>query len=66
MNPSSYGSASFEIANINENDFDKSFEKKISEYEESGNTMWVATLRNWLPKAAFEMSVSAVTGGEPS
>ncbi|MBC2575255.1 alpha/beta fold hydrolase [Peptostreptococcus canis] len=66
LDPSSYGSASFEIANINENDFDKSFEKKIAEYEESGNTMWVAALRNWLPKAAFEMSVNAVSGGEIS
>ncbi len=64
LEPSGYGSASFEIANFNEDDLDKSLERKITEYERSGNTMWVATLRNWLPKAAFELSVNAVKGGE--
>lgn len=62
LDPSSEGSASFEIANFNENDLDKTFEKKLTEYEKSGNTMWVATLRNWLPKAAFEISTNAVSG----
>ena len=43
-----------------------SFEKKLIEYEKSGNTMWTATLRSWLPKAAFELSVNAVSGGKVS
>ena len=66
LEPSTPGSASFEFANFNEMDLDKSFENKLIEYEKSGNTMWTATLRNWLPKAAFELSVNAVSGGKVS
>lgn len=66
LDPSSYGSASFEFANFSENDLDMLFKKKIVEYEKSVNTMWVSTLKNWLPKAAFEISVNAVNGGEIS
>jgi hypothetical protein len=66
LEPSTPGSASFEFSNFNEMDLDKSFEKKLIEYEKSGNTMWTATLRNWLPKAAFELSVNAVSGGKVS
>lgn len=66
LDPSRPGSASFEIANLNENDLDNTFERKLTEYEKSGNTMWVATLRNWLPKAAFEISTNAVRGGRTS
>lgn len=39
---------------------------KIEKYESEGNTMWISTLRNWLPKAAYEISQDAVYGGEPS
>lgn len=66
LDPSSYGSASFEIANFNESDLDNNFERKFTEYEKSGNTMWAATLKNWLPKAAFEISINAVSGGRIS
>ncbi|HEM2757296.1 TPA: alpha/beta hydrolase [Streptococcus suis] len=66
LDPSSQGSASFEIANFSESDLNKIFERKLIEYEKSGNTMWVATLRNWLPKAAFEISKNAVSGGRIS
>ncbi len=66
LDPSSQGTASFEIANFSERDLNTIFERKLTEYEKSGNTMWVATLRNWLPKAAFEISKNAVSGGRIS
>lgn len=66
LDPSSPDSASFEIANFDEDDLDSTFERKLTEYEKLGNTMWVATLRNWLPKAAFEISTNAVSGGKTS
>lgn len=66
LDPSTQGSASFEIAGFDEKDLDNTFGRKLVEYEKSGNTMWVATLRNWLPKAAFEISNNAVRGGEIS
>ncbi|XVG95725.1 alpha/beta fold hydrolase [Eubacteriales bacterium KG127] len=59
-------SASFKIAGFNKNDLDNDFKKNLAEYTESGYTMWTATLRNWLPKAAFEISCNAVAGGKIS
>lgn len=66
LDPSTLGAVSFEIATFNERDLNKAFEQKIGEYEKSGHTTWVATLRNWLPKAAFEISKNAVSGGKIS
>lgn len=66
LDPSSHGAASFEIGHLDESDLENSFKIKLMEYERSGNTMWVATLKNWLPKAAFEVSINAVSGGTPS
>ncbi|AXJ13679.1 alpha/beta fold hydrolase [Streptococcus pluranimalium] len=66
LDPSSHNSASFEIANLSENNFDKIFKRKLTEYETLGNTMWVATLKNWLPKAALGISKNAVHGGKIS
>ncbi len=60
LDPSSHNSASFEIANLSENNFDKIFKRKLTEYETLGNTIWVATLKNWLPKAALGISKNAV------
>lgn len=66
LDPSKQGSASFEIASIDKNDLENTFKRKLIEYEKSGSTMWASTLRNWLPKAAFDISTNAVTGGKLS
>jgi hypothetical protein len=66
LDPSVQGAASFEIASFDKDNLEEVFKRKLREYEESGSTMWTATLRNWLPKAAFEISTHAVRGGEIS
>lgn len=66
LDPSVQGAASFEIASFDKDNLEDVFKRKLKEYEETGSTMWTATLRNWLPKAAFEISSHAVRGGEIS
>ena len=63
LEPSGHGDASFDIANLDADDLGNSLDKLIAEYEKEGNTMWSATLRNWLPKAAYDLSKDAVKGG---
>lgn len=65
LDPSVYGSASWELAGLDSENVETEFSKKIEEYKNSGSTMWTATLRNWLPKAAHEISKNAVAGGNP-
>ena len=66
LDPSVQGEASFEIASFDKDNLEEVFKIKLKEYEESGSTMWTATLRNWLPKAAFEISTHSVRGGKIS
>ncbi|MDY2960494.1 MAG: alpha/beta hydrolase [Hornefia sp.] len=64
--PSTKGSASWELSQLNNKNLDSEILEKIKEYMESGNTMWASSLKNCLPKAIHEMSKNAVSGGIPS
>lgn len=66
LEPSKKGDSSWEIAQLNSENLESEMLRKIEEYENEGNTMWTSTLKNWLPKAAYEISQDAVYGGEPS
>ncbi len=66
LEPSKKGAASWDIAQLNSENLESEILQKIEEYENEGNTMWTSTLKNWLPKAAYEISQNAVYGGEPS
>ncbi|WP_455617413.1 alpha/beta fold hydrolase [Eisenbergiella sp.] len=67
LDPSAMGSASHRIASFTENYFvGTGFQEIIDENKKNGNTMWAAALANWLPAAAYGLSLSAVKGGEPS
>lgn len=65
LRPSIKGEASREFANIIYKNLEADLMLKIKEYEATGNTMWVSSLRNWLPKAVYEISKDAIVGGEP-
>ncbi|MBF0935108.1 MAG: alpha/beta hydrolase, partial [Abiotrophia defectiva] len=66
LDPSSDGAASFDIASLDEANLEREFAKRLVYYQQAGYTTWLATLRNWLPKAAFEISRNAVQGGQAS
>lgn len=66
LDPSSDGAASFDIASLDQTNLEQEFAKKLVYYQQAGYTTWLATLRNWLPKAAFEISRNAVQGGQVS
>lgn len=66
LEPSTKGAASWDLTQLNRKNLEAEMLLQIEEYENEGNTMWVSTLRNWLPKAAYEISQDAVYGGEPS
>ena len=66
LDPSSDGAASFDIASLDEANLEQEFAKRLAYYQQAGYTTWLATLRNWLPKAAFEISRNAVQGGQVS
>ena len=65
LDPSTFGSSSFEIASFSEKEFiDFGFCKVLAESKNSGNSMWAATLAQWSPYAVHRMSVNAVQGGK--
>lgn len=67
LDPSTKGSTSYEIAENTEESFIQTgFHQMIDESSNNGNTMWAATLSNWLPTAAYRFSESAVIGGKIS
>lgn len=66
LEPSTKGTASWEFAQLHYENLESEMSRKVEEYQNSGNTMWVSTLKNWLPKAAYEISKDAVSGGKPS
>ena len=51
LDPSSDGAASFDIASLDQTNLEQEFAKKLVYYQQAGYTTWLATLRNWLPKA---------------
>ena len=60
MDPAKKGRTSYAVAQYTENNYKNSI-KRLIEYCESGkNTMWAATLKNWLPEAAYQISRDAV------
>lgn len=65
LEPSEESAASWEIARLSCENLEAELSLKIQEYEKSGNTMWTSTLKNWLPKAAYEISKDAIVGGDP-
>ncbi len=66
LDPSTENAVSYKISKFNLNGVDDSLKILIDDYEKTGNTMWTATLKNWLPKAAYEISQSAARGGKVS
>lgn len=67
LDPSVEGATSFKISQYSEQYFiDKGFEELIEECKQDGNTMWVATLSNWQPRAVYRFSKSGVQGGKLS
>lgn len=66
LEPSKEGDASWEIARLNRDNLEKELSQKIKTYEAKGNTMWTSSFKQWLPKAAYELSIDAVNGGMPS
>ena len=66
LDPSTKGQISWAIAQYKEDNYEKSI-KTLIKYCESGmNTMWAATLKNWLPKAVYQISRDAVLQKETS
>lgn len=60
LDPATKGRTSWAVAQYTEENYEKRIQKLV-EYCASGkNTMWAATLLNWLPKAAYEISRDAV------
>lgn len=67
VDPSPDGSASKRIAGFDMGHFiHREFDKLVKVSRQSGNTMWVAALSLWLPKAVYLMSRSLAAGGDPS
>lgn len=65
LDPSTFGSSSFEIASFSEKEFiDFGFCKVLAESKNLGNSMWAVTLAQWSPYAVHRMSVNAVQGGK--
>lgn len=60
LDPATKGRTSWAVAQYTEENY-KSRISSLIEYCASGkNTMWVATLRNWLPEAAYQISRDAI------
>lgn len=67
LDPSKPGDSSYSIARLSEKYFvEKGCRRMIEECRKKGNTMWAATLSNWLPLAAYRLSKSGAEGGTPS
>lgn len=67
LDKSGEGSTSKYIANFGPEEFVKAgFEGIIRDSRSDGNSMWAASLSNWLPRAAYLISKSAAVGVTPS
>lgn len=66
LDPAREGTSSWKFTHLGEENFEEEFQNFIQRHEKGKNTMWIATVRNWLPKAVLESSKSAVKGGSPS
>ncbi len=64
LDPSKETATSYLLANSD--NFEKQINDLVEICEISGDTMWVSSLKNWLPKAVYKISKSAVKGGNPS
>ena len=60
LDPSTRGQISWAIAQYKEDNYEKSIMRLIQFCESGMNTMWAASFRNWLPKAAYQLSCDAV------
>ena len=66
LDPSTKGQISWAIAQYKEDNYEKSIRTLIKYCEGGMNTMWAATLKNWLPKAVYQISRDAVLQREKS
>ncbi|MGX7111594.1 alpha/beta fold hydrolase [Gemella cuniculi] len=66
LDPATKGRTSWAVAQYTEENYKKRLQKLIGYCESGKNTMWAATLRNWLPKAAYQISKDAITIRETS
>ena len=70
LDPATKGSTSWAVvqavAQYTEENYKKSITRLIQYCESGKNTMWAATLKNWLPEAAHQISRDAVVVRENS
>ncbi|AXI25973.1 alpha/beta hydrolase [Gemella sp. ND 6198] len=66
LDPAKKGRSSWAVAQYTEEDYKKRLKGLIELCESGRNTMWAATLRNWLPEAAYQISKDAVSDREVS
>lgn len=67
LDPSEEGSYSKTFASYTEEDFiQEGFQKMLLQYKNGDNAIWVSSLAQWLPLAAYRISRNAVEGGRPS
>lgn len=60
------GRTSWAVAQYTEENYKKSITRLIQYCESGKNTMWAATLKNWLPEAAYQISRDAIVVRENS
>ena len=66
LDPATKGRTSWAVAQYTEENYKKSITRLIQYCESGKNTMWAATLKNWLPEAAYQISRDAVVVRENS
>lgn len=66
LDPATKGRTSWAVAQYAEENYKKSITRLIQYCESGKNTMWAATLKNWLPEAAYQISRDAVVVRENS
>ena len=66
LDPAKKGRSSWAVAQYTEDNYKERIKSLIELCESGRNTMWAATLRNWLPEAAYQISYDAVVVRENS
>ena len=66
LDPAKKGRSSWAVAQYTEDNYKERIKSLIELCESGRNTMWAATLRNWLPEAAYQISRDAVVVRENS
>jgi hypothetical protein len=66
LDPATKGRTSWAVAQYTEENYKKSITRLIQYCESGKNTMWAATLKNWLPEAAYQISRDAIVVRENS